>query len=1013
MKNNRRPPLISFSAFAVAPLIAACLLLFGSPAQAQSTISNLYPNGTNMFQPSTTLSFTASSPAGVTNVTVALTVTSLYKGTSFLKNLGGGNGLTTNGPGTALSVSTALTSNTLYSAVIQVTDANGNVASQSITFDTITPSYTWEAEDWNYTSNGVSGLFIDNPQTNGYSGLLTTDGVDAHNANGPSPYRIGGDAGGGGLATEAVSPPESNYKRLQYIGTGKTDYDVGYTDGGDFGNYTRTFPAGTYNLFVRASGGNGPKTEAADVTVTSGNATVSSPSSGPYKFGVKGNGWQNFDFMPVTDSGGNLIQITFDGTPSSLEFLQNQANDNLSFFMLMPLNLNEAATTVTITNIYPDGARQFEWTNLFSFTAHSSAGGITPGNVFVQLAVTNLAGVGYVTNLTSGNGLSVTGNGTDITVTAPLTSNTVYTAVIQVTDGNGIPASATLTFDTVIPTYTFEAEDWDYNSGQFFDNPQTNAYYALDGVAGVDFNDPGNTHTAYIRAGLGSEGLNEVPRLQYINTTNQFGVPYQDYDVGFTAGGQWANYTRDYPAGVYNIYVRVSRGDAGSVSDAGSISLVTSGLGTTTQTTTKLGTYNVNSTGNWGKYYWTPVKDTGGNLSRFTADGSVKTLRITLDGAGHNLNYVLLVPADLSVTPPPFVSNFTPDSSALFQFTNTSTFVVNSTVGIPNSGVTVNLDGANVTALTFSGTANALNVSYPVKTNAFHTAIITVTDAVGTTHYTNSFATYSSDNYQWEAEDYDYGGGQFFDNQINAYAGLASVSGVDIIESDPNGTYTYRPAPGIPTGTGDLGGELPRAQFTSGGGSGIDYNLGFFGPNSWANYTHHYPAGTYNVVARVAEGNNPTEDILYQVTSGAGTANQTTNMLGTFLIQVSGWSSWRWSPLVDANGKPVTVTLDGTQKTFRLGGSLLGHDEANVGFLMLAPAVAPANGVTITPSLSSGSIVLSFPTQNGFHYQVQYKNNLSDPSWTPLGSLLQGNGAVQSANDTVTGSTRFYRVQIQ
>jgi hypothetical protein len=284
---------------------------------------------------------------------------------------------------------------------------------------------------------------------------------------------------------------------------------------------------------------------------------------------------------------------------------------------------------------------------------------------------------------------------------------------------------------------------------------------------------------------------------------------------------------------------------------------------------------------------------------------------------------------------------------------------------------------------------------------------------VGTTHYTNSFATYNSNNYQWEAEDYDYNGGQFIDNQINAYSGLASVSGIDIVESDPNGAYTYRPSPGIPTSTGDVGGELSRAQFTSGGGAGTDYDIGYFGPNSWANYTHHYPAGTYNVVARVAEGNNPTEDVLYMVTNGAGTASQTTNLLGTFRIVVSGWSSWRWSPLVDNNGNPVVITLDGSQTTLRVGGSLLGHDEANVGFLMLAPTVAPANSVKITPSINAGSIVLSFPTQTGFSYQVQYKNSLSDASWTPLGSPLPGSGVVQSANDTIGGGPRFYRVQIQ
>ena len=141
-------------------------------------------------------------------------MTSRYTGQSFIRNLSSasGGGLTVTGPSTAQNVSVALSSNTLYSAVIQVQDAMGNAASLTTNFDTITPVYTWEAEDWDYTSNGVSGQFIDNPQTNGYAGLDTTAGVDAQNNNGnASTYRPGNTENGhGGLFTETTGNPESN-----------------------------------------------------------------------------------------------------------------------------------------------------------------------------------------------------------------------------------------------------------------------------------------------------------------------------------------------------------------------------------------------------------------------------------------------------------------------------------------------------------------------------------------------------------------------------------------------------------------------------------------------------------------------------------------------------------------------------------------------------------------------------------------------------------------------------------
>ena len=120
--------------------VIASTLLCCQMVKAASAIANVYPNGTNMFQPSATLSFTASSSAGVSNVTVNLTVTSVYKGTSFLKVLTAANGLTITGPATSENVSAVLASNTLYSAVIQVTDTNGSIASQTVTFDTIKPA---------------------------------------------------------------------------------------------------------------------------------------------------------------------------------------------------------------------------------------------------------------------------------------------------------------------------------------------------------------------------------------------------------------------------------------------------------------------------------------------------------------------------------------------------------------------------------------------------------------------------------------------------------------------------------------------------------------------------------------------------------------------------------------------------------------------------------------------------------------------------------------------------------
>jgi len=51
-----------------------------------------------------------------------------------------------------------------------------------------------------------------------------------------------------------------------------------------------------------------------------------------------------------------------------------------------------------------------------------------------------------------------------------------------------------------------------------------------------------------------------------------------DYDLGWTGAGQWCNYTRTYPTGVFNFWLRGAA--PGVVTNGATLSRVTSGLGT-------------------------------------------------------------------------------------------------------------------------------------------------------------------------------------------------------------------------------------------------------------------------------------------------------------------------------------------------------------------------------------------------------------------------------------------------
>jgi hypothetical protein len=62
----------------------------------------------------------------------------------------------------------------------------------------------------------------------------------------------------------------------------------------------------------------------------------------------------------------------------------------------------------------------------------------------------------------------------------------------------------------------------------------------------------------------------------------------------------------------------------------------------------------------------------------------------------------------------------------------------------------------------------------------------------------------------------------------------------------------------------------------------------------------------------------------------------------------------------------------------------------------------------------TGNILpLQFATLVGQRYQVEFKRNLSDPVWTPLGDPVVGDGGVQQIDDNIAGQPqRFYHLVV-
>jgi len=941
-----------------AGMAAFGMLLGGAVAQAQPVISGVFPDGSYQFQSAAKLSFSVTSSVGITNITVTEVGTNLLNQANSLGVYTTAKGLTITGANTSESVSAPLGSNTLYGVTVVAQDANGGSATTNLNFDTIVPAYTFEAEDYDYTLNGIAGSFFDNPQTNAYAGVTSTAGTDCNNPlnngnpNGSAGYRVNS-AAAPALATEGNGdkPP-----RIQYINRGKTDYDWGYTGGGQWGNYTRHFPAGVYNVFVRSANNNGASANAGDFSVVSGTGSFGeNGSSGPYNFAVPSTGgWQNYTWVPVVDSSNNLAEFFSDGSESTIKVNCDNASFNADYYLLVLANTNPpVAGSVVITNLFPDGSLQFQQTNTFVFTAYDT-NPIDPSTISVQLKGTSLTGSNTIQVLSVGSGLAATGASTNLSVVGAgvLSPNTTYAASIQIKDAEGNLATTNFTFDTVSNYYTLQASDGDYQGGQFIDNPETNAYAGLDGLPGIDYNetDVNASYATYPRFSLPVENCGDVPRAAWSNPN----APYRDFDVGNTHPGDWANYSRTYPAGVYNIYLRAASANSGTTADSASLYIVSpTQPDTTGQSVSKLGTFSVTGTGGWQTYTWLVLKNSAGYPAQFNVGSvpTIHTLRATTDSGGYNAHYYMLVPADLSVHNPPFINGFEPDGTTLFQITNQLSFMVNSQAGISVNGITLNLNGVNVSGLMTSGSANILNVSYPILANEVYTAVVTVADAYGTNSTTFTFDTLDPNTYTFEAEDYDYTSngiaGLFIDNpQTNGYAGLSATEGVDEKDDNHSGAG-YRPisgtggAGGLPLGGFEFetpSGDWLRPQYSGGGLP--DYNIGFDDGGNWGNYTRNYPTGTYNVYIRAASpnGNPVTVDSasVSLVTGGWGTPNQTTTKLGSFTIQnTGGWHTFGWAPLIDASGNYVIWKANGSTNTLRVTVDNGGY---NSDFYALVPA---------------------------------------------------------------------------
>ncbi len=245
---------------------------------------------------------------------------------------------------------------------------------------------------------------------------------------------------------------------------------------------------------------------------------------------------------------------------------------------------------------------------------------------------------------------------------------------------------------------------------------------------------------------------------------------------------------------------------------------------------------------------------------------------------------------------PVAITGLVPDGSVLLSGTNTLTFTATSANGVNSSGVKVLVNGADVSSsLLFSPTTGGQIVTYtnlPVNPTLIQQSIldgvnvtISVTD-VGGIVTSNSYVydAFSSLNFTWECEDYDFGGGFFIDNPVMTFVGPGpdtyyqevtnyvnetdandngNLAGPSRVYRDPSENVETEYSLGSLNNGGNSIGELMRQKVLDAYAEtniARDVNVGYFdggtgsGLPNWMNYTRTYPAGAYNAYLRVADG---------------------------------------------------------------------------------------------------------------------------------------------------------------
>jgi hypothetical protein len=292
----------------------------------------------------------------------------------------------------------ALASNTVYSAAIEVASSSGRKSTNTFFFDTFSDAYlrsaavkTIEAEDFNYDAGQhlaepipVSGFNynVEPPEPvglgAGYLELGALEGVDFHDLRtfGENPwiaeYRSGVPVGlSAGMypeiedlnESEAIPVRRSDNVRSQYASSNLLEVVVHRTQVGEWLNYTREFTAGKYVPYLRVATFGATTVELHKVTSDPAQPDQTTTKLG--QFNVP-NTFQryNYVYVPLVNDAGQPVTLDLSGTTTLRLLMAGPAGQderklaiNYMLFVPPPTDTVTVYSSATVDGVFAiDGA---------------------------------------------------------------------------------------------------------------------------------------------------------------------------------------------------------------------------------------------------------------------------------------------------------------------------------------------------------------------------------------------------------------------------------------------------------------------------------------------------------------------------------------------------------------------------------------------------------------------------------------------------------------------------------